>query len=1386
MRRTFFSGGLICAILFLAAFSAPRGAASDARLCIGRPVDVSYAKSSSDRWFAALCVELLHFRLSAVQSIETVPPETLIATMPSYANFERSITEKDYNSLAGTLGCTHIISQKYELTDGGKGVQYYAEIISSQANNIVNTVERSFPLAEAGKQLDTCAIRILEGFSITIPENLERFFQYSMLSSETKNIAELGEAIMLAKYSGRNKPLQAAQAFGAIIDKDSRMEFAYYLGAQAYAAAGRYSRAAELYHSFFEIIPDYIPLYSEFARTLRLSNKLEEAGEIAARGERRAPRSVPILLEKARIMEEMGKLVGAEKTYRRILEIDKGRTETLLFFAKYHNEKGKPRLALKYAEKAIQNSKENARAYYEKGRSLKILTTYRDAINAFKQAAALDPGDPQPRIALGDVFMQLEEYENAAEQYEMAMEKLPNDFDIHNKTALAHRKAGNVTKAANLLKKVEPRFSTNSKLQKELGLQEYLLGDTANARKHLERCFDKEQEDSRVLMTLGDIYTRTGRFDEAYKMYNMAMPIIEDKNACRIALARLYIAKHAPSQAITYLKQVYESDPTYPSVNRLLGDARLQANDKTKALQYYLKERELHGIESYIQNQIAHLYFDEKNWSKAETEYLKLIQLGVQDADPLFRLGITSLHLKKKSQAEKYIKQAHSRGKADAEIYFQLGIGYSVLGLYSSAIDAFRNCIKQAPERENAWLKLADAYMQNNNDTAAADAWVKAFGLNNEEYHGLLAKAGHIYYKHKMKEEAKRTYSLFLEKRFVDYEVNARLARIEYADKNYDRVIELLKNIDGKWASDQIVIMMLAESYYATGRYVPAIEELDKALQNNPELVRAVELSALANEKAGKLSSACSMYEKYLRFSDEGNHQEYAFHLGELYEKQERIEEAIERYRRNIGLYESDIRNYHRLAALHYAAKDWQKAEDVLADAVEIPRAPASLFKMLARVSAFQDKNVEAIQWYEHYLTMEPADSAAWRHLGSIYFDGKQYIKAITPLKMAVQYMPKSYESLLMLGISYYETNRVAEAIKPLSEAHALRNDALRVIKLLAKCYRHENDNADLTAILRKWASLDDRAFAVRLELGGLLLDANKAPEAIEVFEEAVKINKSDPETYTLLAACYEALGNDKKRLKNLKTALGYAEDNFEVNFDLARYYIENNDDKMAETHLRIALAQNSKHARSHFEFAKIMLRKGNTKDALGHFDLARKYDSENMKYLAHYAYAASLENKTQSALAAIDNAVTGTTGDVEILYLGGVVYKRAGQTVKAKQLLRKAISIDARHAECYHELGDAYLIEANYKQSVKAFMTAWELGGYDEDVILKLSRALSIDGKYEEARDFLSLILKKNPGRHEALREFTHILIREGRIDEAKRAVKNYEKKEKSGWTHL
>ena len=1353
---------------------------------ITRPVDVSYSQRQSDRWFGALAAALLRFRLSALPQVRVVPHEIMVRHVPNYVDFGREVADRDYASIAARANATHILSQKFELIEGDKRVQYYAEVIAVKGNTIIRTVEESFALGRAGVMLDSCLIRMQEALGVKLSEEMERFFRLPMIGGDVNAMRQLGEAILLDSYSVADRTEEAAREYDKLIERGGRNELAYYLGGRAFERLGRHKKAARLFGSLLDIVPDYGPLYLGLTRNLRLAKDYREALRVAAMGESKYPRWVSLLLEKAKTLDAMGRTKRAMKAYEQILEIEPGNSEALIYSAVAANNAGRPEEALNHVKRVLKTAGGFSGAYFERGRSYQLLEQREKAIEAFSDAARLAPEDPRPRIRLGDLYMEAGEWGKAVLAYESAREQLPNDFEIHRKAARAHTRAGEIEEAARILKMVEPRFSTNTVLQKELGLLEFSLGDTVSARAHLEACYDKERGDARVPLTLGHIYTGAGEYDQAFKMYNTALPIIEDKNACRIGLARLYLLKNAPGQATTYLNEIMSSDPDYPQVNRYFADTRMISNDKEQALRYYRKERELYGDDPYVQEQIAYLFFDKGNWGQAEQEYRRLLKVDPEHAEGHFRLGTVYLRLGDTGRGTRLIAEGYKLGKPDQEMYYQMGLGYALVKMYEEAVAAFTGCVELMPEREEAWVELSAALLNAGKKREAAEANLKLFQLAPDTYQGYLADAGHIYFDLKMKQEAVQTYSLFLKSGYEDDEVRAKLAFLEYGRENFARVVELIRAVGGKWATDRRVLMMRAESYYHLKNYREALSDLAEVLDRAPGNRRAVELTALAWEDSGNLRKASRYYEDYLRFPETDKHRDYAFHAGELYERQKDIGEAKRRYRANIQRYPDDLRSYERLARIHYDAADWPAAEKVLKRAVELSDCPARLYKMLAETSERRAKTGQAIQYYEHYLTMEPRDGPAWHALGSIYFETARFEKAVSPLQMAVKHNADNYDDLVMLGKALFKLGKYAVALEPLRSAHRTRPGNIEVMELLAKCYRNEADTTGLIGILRQWLAADPTAYDVCMEIGDLAFAVGKAEQAVADYRKAAGIHPAKAAPYMRLARVFRTKGEKDNWFKSLTAALERAPRDPGIHFDLARYFLDAGKARKAETHLKETIALSSAHAEARLEYGKMLLEREEYAEAFRLLDEARGLEPENALYLIWSAYAASLNGQTESALRTVEAALQEATLEGEVLYLASLVYSRAGKGASAREVLQQALVTDPDCVKCHTALGKAYMVEAKYKKSVKTLMKAWELGGYDEKVVMLLGRALSNDGKFREAKDFLSLVLQKNPGRHEAVYELVHLHCRRGDVAGAEKILKPYESAQKTGWIHL
>jgi len=194
---------------------------------------------------------------------------------------------------------------------------------------------------------------------------------------------------------------------------------------------------------------------------------------------------------------------------------------------------------------------------------------------------------------------------------------------------------------------------------------------------------------------------------------------------------------------------------------------------------------------------IAGIYEAKDDLSRAQNEYQAILKKGGEDANIYFDLALVSIGLKNTAQANNYLSKAASAGRElDRSDYYELGLRYAEMGANNEAIDAFNNSLGIQQDNEDAWLQLAQLYDKMNRQSDAAECYISLFHMNNSSNKDYLVKAGLIYESLNMPDRAKDAYDLYLARQFINPEVSVRLAKIEVANQNCKRAIDLVNGID--------------------------------------------------------------------------------------------------------------------------------------------------------------------------------------------------------------------------------------------------------------------------------------------------------------------------------------------------------------------------------------------------------------------------------------------------------------------------------------------------------------------------------------------------------------------------------------------------------------
>lgn len=183
------------------------------------------------------------------------------------------------------------------------------------------------------------------------------------------------------------------------------------------------------------------------------------------------------------------------------------------------------------------------------------------------------PDDPQPMVVRGSYFLQRQAWNNAAGEFEQALQLSPGRTDIRLLWAECL----------------------------------YQLQQLSAAREQFERCVEADPDEPVALIGAGRCLFETGEMKRAEELLRRALKIAPDSWDGRLNLGKLLTADDQPAAAIPYLEPVCRERPYAPNARYALALALKAANRDQEAeihFQYVLEQQQ---AQSELRNKLERL-----------------------------------------------------------------------------------------------------------------------------------------------------------------------------------------------------------------------------------------------------------------------------------------------------------------------------------------------------------------------------------------------------------------------------------------------------------------------------------------------------------------------------------------------------------------------------------------------------------------------------------------------------------------------------------------------------------------------------------------------------------------------------------------------------------
>jgi Flp pilus assembly protein TadD len=370
----------------------------------------------------------------------------------------------------------------------------------------------------------------------------------------------------------------------------------------------------------------------------------------------------------------------------------------------------------------------------------------------------------------------------------------------------------------------------------------------------------------------------------------------------------------------------------------------------------------------------------------------------------------------------------------------------------------------------------------------------------------------------------------------------------------------------------------------------------------------------------------------------------------------------------------------------------------VRAAALVLPLAcytPASCFAAVCIAPAVLDAKLQSQPSAENYTKR------------GIWFDNhRQFGCAAEDFQKALQLNPNSARIAYLLGLSLYSSGNVADAISTLQGS----------------------------------VRLDPKLLEAHLLLGAALDQAHRTMDAEIAWRAALAI---DPASATALGA----LSNDFLADKNYGAEIALLGPRFhaapltpELTLDLAMAYGQTGKLDDADEILRTALRAHPTSLPLAETLAATLVLQARRQEASAVLETAIKNHPTDLKARVLYLWVLVQQDEAEKAQQLASKLRMEAPHDWEILYLNGVLERRAGEYEAARDHLQQAVALNPTHIESRRNLGSVLAQLKDPQGAREQLQKAIDLGDQDPAVRFELAAVLRTLGENQEAENQLKI----------------------------------------------
>jgi tetratricopeptide (TPR) repeat protein len=373
--------------------------------------------------------------------------------------------------------------------------------------------------------------------------------------------------------------------------------------------------------------------------------------------------------------------------------------DALMGMIEYHqsnNQLNKAEEVLRFALKLHPNDFELRLKHAE---FISLDGNHAEALNLLEELEKKHPGEIELYILKGNIYLDIEQYQQAIDYFEVAVDYADIPEDIYVNLAYAYRQLNNLTKAEDCILKAWDYTMDGVMVAEEFVDFFFITNQAERGIKKAEELIDNDPYDVLAWYALGNLHLRTLNFEKAIEALEYCLVIDENFLNAILQLAAAY-----------YGQEQFE-----------------------KAIELYKNTLRFSMLESYTQFCIGDCYAKLGQWNEARLYFRKSAKSNPDFSDAFYGIALTYSGQLRWQEAAHYIRKAIDLNKNVSNYFALAGQCEFQITRYEAAYGNFREAIRLDSKNLSGWYCFLDFLIERGEYEEALTECVFAIADNRND-----------------------------------------------------------------------------------------------------------------------------------------------------------------------------------------------------------------------------------------------------------------------------------------------------------------------------------------------------------------------------------------------------------------------------------------------------------------------------------------------------------------------------------------------------------------------------------------------------------------------------------------------------------------------------